>query len=51
MNSVKLQDAKLIHRNIMHSYTLTTEDQKYKLGNNPIYHHIKKNKMPRNKLP
>ena len=24
MNSVKLQDTKLIHRNLLHSYTLTT---------------------------
>ena len=28
MNIVKLQDTKLIHRNPLHSYTLTTKDQK-----------------------
>ena len=26
VNSVKFQDTKLIHRNILHSYTLTTKD-------------------------
>ena len=31
MNSVKLQDTKLIHRNLLHSYTLTMKDQKEKL--------------------
>ena len=31
MNSVKLQDTKLIHRNLLHFYTLTTKDQKEKL--------------------
>ena len=33
----------------MDSYTPTKEDQKEKLGNNPTYHHIKKNKISRNK--
>ena len=28
MNLVKSQDTKLIHRNLLHSYTLTTKDQK-----------------------
>ena len=28
MNSVKLQDTKLIHRNPLHSYTLTMRKQK-----------------------
>ena len=28
MNLVKLQDTKLIHRNLLHSYTLTTKNQK-----------------------
>ena len=51
MYLVNLQDVKLIHRNLLHSYTLTTRDQKEKLGNNPIYHRIKKNKIPRNNLP
>ena len=27
----KLQDKKLMHRNLLHSYTLTTKDQKEKL--------------------
>ena len=31
MNLVKLQDTKLIHRNLLHSYTLTTKDQKVQL--------------------
>ena len=31
MNWVKLQDKKSIHRNLLHSYTLTTKDQKEKL--------------------
>ena len=30
MNVVNLQDAKLIHRNVLHSYTLTKKDQKEK---------------------
>ena len=28
MNLVKLQDIKLMHRNFLHSYTLTMKDQK-----------------------
>ena len=31
MNIVKLQDIKLIHRNLLHSYTLTMKNQKDKL--------------------
>ena len=31
MNLVKLKDTKLIHRNLLHFYTLTTKDQKEKL--------------------
>ena len=31
MNLVKLQDAKLIDRNLLNFYTLTTKDQKDKL--------------------
>ena len=31
MNIVKLQDIKLIHRNPLHSYTLTMKKQKVKL--------------------
>ena len=30
MNLVKLQDTKLMHRNLLYSYTLTTKDQKEK---------------------
>ena len=31
MNLVKLQDTKLMHRNLLHSYTLTMRNQKEKL--------------------
>ena len=31
MNSVKFQDIKLIHRNLLRFYTLATKDQKEKL--------------------
>ena len=51
MNSVKLQDIKLIHRNLMHFYIETMKDQKEKLKKNLIYHTIKKNIIPRDKLP
>ena len=30
-------------------YTLTTKEQKEKLRNSPTYHHIRRNKLPRNK--
>ena len=33
MNLVMLQDTKLIHRNLLHSYTLTSKAQKEKLSN------------------
>ena len=49
MNLVKLQDIKLIHRNFLHSNTLAMNDQKEKLRKLPFYHHIKNNKIPRNK--
>ena len=49
MNSVKLQDTKLIHRNLLHFYTLTEKIRKRNSRNNPIYHCIKENKIPRNK--
>ena len=49
MNLVKLQVTKLIHRNLLHFYTLAMKDQKKDSRNNPIYHFIKKNKIPRNK--
>ena len=41
MNLVKLYDMKLIHRNLLHFYTLSIKDKKEKLKNNPIYHCIK----------
>ena len=31
MNSVRMQDTKLIYRNMLHCYTLTMNDQKRKL--------------------
>ena len=31
INLVRLQDTKLMHRNLLHSYTLTTKDQQEKL--------------------
>ena len=37
MNLVKLQDTKLIHRNLLHSYTQKMKDRKRNYGNNPIY--------------
>ena len=43
VNLIKWQDITLIHRNLLHFYTLTTKNKKEKL-NNPIYHYIKKNK-------
>ena len=42
---VKLQDTKLIYRNLLHFYTLTMKEKL----NNPIYQHIQQNKIPRNK--
>ena len=46
MNLENLKDIKLIHRNMLHFYTLTTKDkiEKLKKKNNATYHHIKKNK-------
>ena len=50
MNLIKLQDTKLIYRNILHFYTLTMKDQKEKLKEkNLTYPHVKKNKIPKNK--
>ena len=45
-----MQVTKLIHKHLQHFCTLTTKGQKEK-SNNPIYHYIKKNIIPRNKLP
>ena len=44
MNSVKFQDTKLVQINHLHFYTLTTNYQKEKLENNPIYNCIKRTK-------
>ena len=49
MSSVKLQDIKLIYRNLLCFYTLTTNYQKEKLRKQSLYNCIKKNKIPRNK--
>ena len=49
MNSVKLQDTKLIYRNLMHFYIPTTKDQKETL-NNPIYHCINKEYSKNSKM-
>ena len=51
MNLVKLQDTKLIHRNIVHAYILAMRQQKEKLRKQS---HLppakkKKNKVSRNK--
>ena len=45
----KVAGTKLIHRNLLHFYILTMKDQKEKLRNNFIYHHIKESKITRNK--
>ena len=50
MNLVKPQDIKLIHRNPLHSYTLTMKTQKEKLREQSIHHCNKKNKIIRSKL-
>ena len=44
----KLLYTKLIYRNLLYFYTLTTKYQRNP-GNNPTYHLIIKNKIPRNK--
>ena len=45
----KLQDTKLICRNLLHSCTLKTKNQKQKLKKQSHYHLIKMNEIPRNK--
>ena len=50
MNLAKLQDTKLIYRNLLHFCTLTMIYQERKLGNHTIYNHVKRNKIPRIKL-
>ena len=49
-NSVKLQDAKLIYGNLLQFYTLTMKVRKRNFKNHLIYHLLKENKVPRNKL-
>ena len=46
-NSVKLLDRKLIHRNLLHLYTVTMKDPKEKLKKQSYFLLHKKN--PRNK--
>jgi len=48
VNLVKLQNTKMIDRDLLHSYTLTMKGQKEKLRKHLVDHHIKKNKIPRN---
>ena len=50
MNLVKFQDAKLIHRNLLHSDTLTMKDQKEKVRKELQLPYMKKNKMSRKKF-
>ena len=42
----KVAGYKINTQNLLYFYTLIIKDQKEKLKNNPIYHHIKKNKIP-----
>ena len=48
MNLVKFQNTKLVHRNLLDSYTLTVKYHKEKLEHNFLYHLIKSNKISRN---
>ena len=52
MNSAKFQDTRLIYRNLLHFFTLTINypKEKVKKKKNLVQNHIKKNKIPRNKL-
>ena len=47
--SAKVHDTKLIQRNLLHFYTLTTKDQKEKLSKESHLPSHQKNKIPRNK--
>ena len=49
INSVELQDTKSICKNLLHFYTLINYRKRNK-ENNPIYNHIRNNKIPRNKF-
>lgn len=50
MNSVKLQNTKLIYKNLLHFCTLIMNYQKEKSRKQFHYDHIKNNKIPRNKF-
>ena len=45
----KVAGCKIIQRNQVHFHILTMKIQKRNQRHDPIYHHIKKNKIPRNK--
>ena len=47
MNLVKFQDTKLMHRNLLHSYTLTRSEKEIK--ETIAFVIVQKNKIPRNK--
>ena len=49
INSVKLQHTKLIHRNHLHSYTLTMKYQKETLRKQSHLPSHQENKIPKNK--
>ena len=48
MNFVRPQDTRVLPRNRLHFYILTTSDQREKLRENPVYCCIPKNKILRN---
>ena len=49
MNSVKLQDTKLIHSNLLHMYEITTKDKKEKVRIQSHLSSHQKDKISRNK--
>ena len=51
MNSGRLQDTKLIHRNRLHFHTQTMNYQKEKSRKHPVYDHIQKINHPGKNLP
>ena len=51
MNSVRLQDSRLIYRNPLYFYASIMKYQKEKVEKKNLFkNHIKKGKIPRNKL-
>ena len=50
MNLIKLHDIRSIYRDLLLFYTSIINYQKGNTRKNPIYNHIKKNKIPRNKF-